>query len=78
MNLTQAAAHLGAALATVRTAIEGGHLTALHPLADGPWIVRREELDRPEVRAHFARLRRSGTRREEGSVAGQNPTLPGL
>jgi hypothetical protein len=78
MNLTQAAAYLGAALATVRRAIEGGHLTALHPLADGPWIVRRDELDRPEVQAHFARLRRAGTRREEESVTDQTPTLPGL
>jgi hypothetical protein len=78
MNLTQAAAYLGAAQATVRKAIEGRCLAALHPLADGPWIVCRDELDRPEVRAHFARLRCSGTPRGDGSLTSHNPRLPGL
>jgi hypothetical protein len=78
MNLTQAAASLGVALATVRRAIEGGSLAALHPLADGPWIVCRDELARPEVRGHFARLRRAGTSRGDGSLTSHIPTLPGL
>ena len=78
MNLTQAAAYLGVAQATVRKAIEAGCCAALHPLADGPWIVRRDDLDRPEVRGHLARLRRVGTPTGDGSITGQNPRLPGL
>jgi DNA invertase Pin-like site-specific DNA recombinase len=77
MTLTQAAAHVGVAQATVRKAIERGCVAALHPLGDGPWIVRREELDRPAVRTHFASLRRV-TRVEDASVANQDPTLPGI
>jgi hypothetical protein len=77
MTLTQAAAHVGVAQATLRKAIERGCVAALHPLGDGPWIVRRDELDRPDVRAHFASLRRVA-RIQDASVANQYPTLPGI
>lgn len=78
LNLTEAAAHLGVAQATVRRAIERGDLAALHPLADGPWIVRRDELDRPEVRAHFAHPRSRDARTRDGCVISTTPRLPGL
>ncbi len=45
MTLTQAAAHVGVSLKTMRRAIEKGTVSALHPLADGPWILKRAELD---------------------------------
>lgn len=78
LNLTEAAAYLGVAQATVRRAIERGYLAGLHPLADGPWIVRRDELDRPEVRAHFAHPRPRDARTRDGCVTSTNPRLPGL
>ncbi|TMB93242.1 MAG: helix-turn-helix domain-containing protein [Chloroflexi bacterium] len=78
MNLTQAAVYLGAARATVRKAIEQGVCTGLHPLADSPWIIPRDDLDRPEVRAHFAGLRRATLRTDDASATGGTPKLPGL
>ena len=45
LNLTKAAAHLGVSPKTLRLAAEGGEIKALHPLADGPWIFSRADLD---------------------------------
>jgi len=45
MNLTQAAAYLGTTTTTVRKAVEAGRIPALHPLAHGPWLLRRDDLD---------------------------------
>ncbi len=45
LNLTQAAAHLGVSPKTLRLAAERGEITAIHPLADGPWIFSRADLD---------------------------------
>lgn len=57
LNLTQAAAHLGVALKTIRRAAESGDLTGIHPLDDGPWIFKRADLDDPSFRERFeARL----------------------
>ncbi len=44
LNLTQAAAHLGISPKTLRLAAERGEITAIHPLADGPWIFSRADL----------------------------------
>ncbi len=79
LSLTQAAAYLGVAQTTVRRAIERGCLSGLHPLPDGPWILRRDELDRPEVRAQLASpRRRDAARMHNGSMTCTNPRLPGL
>ena len=45
LNLTQAAAHLGVSPKTLRLAAERGEINAIHPLADGPWIFSRADLD---------------------------------
>jgi hypothetical protein len=42
--LTQAAARLGVSPKTLRVATERGEITAIHPLADGPWIFSRTDL----------------------------------
>jgi DNA invertase Pin-like site-specific DNA recombinase len=78
MKLGEGAAYLGVAQATLRRAIERGHVEGLHPLADGPWVMRREELDRPEVRARFDRLRRGRKPAAAASITDTNPRLPGL
>jgi DNA invertase Pin-like site-specific DNA recombinase len=56
MNLTQAAEHLGVGPRTLRLAAERGHVSAEHPLADGPWVFERAILDAPDVLARFAHL----------------------
>jgi len=56
MNLTQAAEHLGVGPRTLRLAAELGHVSAEHPLADGPWVFERAALDDPDVLARFAHL----------------------
>lgn len=57
MNLTEAAAHLGAAQKTVRRFAERGELEAMHPLDDGPWVFNSAALDAPDFRERLERLR---------------------
>ena len=45
LNLSQAAALVGVAARTLRLAAERGEIDAQHPLADGPWVFRRADLD---------------------------------
>ena len=45
LNLSQAAALVGVAPRTLRLAAERNEVNALHPVADGPWLFRRTELD---------------------------------
>jgi DNA invertase Pin-like site-specific DNA recombinase len=66
LNLSEAAEYLGTSTTTLRLAIERGDVDALHPLPNGPWLLRRDALDRSQVRARFERLR-SGTRASEPS-----------
>jgi DNA invertase Pin-like site-specific DNA recombinase len=62
MTLTEAAASIGTSSATLRLAVERGEINALHPLADGPWIFRREDLTQPAVHRLVERARqRRGT-----------------
>jgi DNA invertase Pin-like site-specific DNA recombinase len=56
MNLTEAAKHIGVSQITMRRAVERGEVEADHPLADGPWIFKRDHLDDPEIRGLFAHL----------------------
>jgi len=44
-NLTKASAHLDIAPKTLRLAAEAGKIAAIHPLADGPWLFKRSELE---------------------------------
>ena len=45
LNLTKASAFLDIAPKTLRVAAEAGEIAAIHPLADGPWLFKRSELE---------------------------------
>ena len=47
MNQTQAAAFLGISAGSLRLAVSRGQIEATHPLADGPWVFNRCELQTP-------------------------------
>jgi hypothetical protein len=47
LTLNDAAALIGVAARTLRLAAERGEIEAAHPLADGPWLFRRADLDGP-------------------------------
>jgi len=68
MNLTQAAAYLGVDQKALRRAVERGQLEARHPLPDGPWIFKREDLDQPGASKVIEAIRR----RRRGA-AGHSP-----
>jgi hypothetical protein len=58
MTLTEAAQSIGTSSTTLRVAVERGEIHAVHPLADGPWIFRREDLVRPAVHRLVERAQR--------------------
>ncbi len=58
MNLSEAAAFLGVAPGTVRMAVAKGDLVGEHPLTDGPWVFRRQDLETVAARAVVERVRR--------------------
>lgn len=45
MNLTEAARHLDISARTLRLAVQQGVIKAEHPLADGPWLFNRQDLE---------------------------------
>lgn len=57
LNLTQAARLIGVSARTLRLAVEQGEITADHPLADGPWIFNRKDLQTEKASAIAARAR---------------------
>ncbi len=58
LNLTKAAALLDIAPKTLRLAAEAGEIEARHPLADGPWIFKREDLEGPAAKRLTKRARK--------------------
>ncbi len=60
MSLKQAAAHVKISASALRHAAERGEVPVQHPLAKGPWIFRRADLERPETRALIEAIRRRG------------------
>ncbi len=58
LTLTEAGTYLDVAPRTVRHAIERGVIIAQHPLPDGPWILRRQDLDTVSVREAMNSVRR--------------------
>lgn len=66
MNLTEAAAFLGLSSRTVRLAAEQGEIPSDHPLADGPWIFRRGDLETDAAKQLVERARKRG----------KNPAVP--
>ena len=57
LNLSQASALLGVAPRTLRLAAERGEIDARHPLDDGPWLFRRDDLARPLAQGLALRAR---------------------
>jgi len=57
LNLSRAAAHLQISPKTLRLAAECGEIDALHPLAEGPWILSRAVLDGTAAKALVGRAR---------------------
>jgi hypothetical protein len=66
LNLSQAAALVGVAPRTLRLAAERGEIDAMHPVADGPWMFRRADLDGDPGQSLVQRVR----------SAPQHPALP--
>ncbi len=56
-DLTEAADFLHISPKTLRLAVEAGELRADHPLSDGPWIFRRQELVSANAQALIQRAR---------------------
>ena len=72
MTLTQAAAFLGIAAKSLRRAAEGKEVSALHPLADGPWIFKRCDLETAAAKQLTDRMK-SRFRKGAAPNAGQLP-----
>jgi len=62
MNLSEAARLLHVAPRTLRLAVERGEVQAEHPLADGPWIFKRDALETEACAALAARAHRHANR----------------
>jgi DNA invertase Pin-like site-specific DNA recombinase len=58
LNLSEASAFLGVATGTLRVAVMKGHIQGEHPLPDGPWVFRRQDLETTAARAVVERVRR--------------------
>ena len=75
LNLTQAASLVGVASKTLRLAAERGEIDALHPLADGPWLLRRTDLE--QMAAQWSGMRtRSGRATPAGHGCEQANLFP--
>jgi hypothetical protein len=57
LTLSKAAAVLGVAPRTLRLAANRGEIDAVQPLADGPWLFQRSDLDGPAGKAVVLRAR---------------------
>ena len=72
LNLTQAADHLAVSPRALRKAVQRGEIPALHPLADGPWLFRREHLETQAAQASVERIkhrRRGGGLRDAQTLS---------
>jgi DNA invertase Pin-like site-specific DNA recombinase len=58
LTLSEAAAFLGIAPGTLRTAVAAGEVNGEHPLPDGPWVFRRHDLETQSAQALVQRVRR--------------------
>ncbi len=76
LKLGEAAMYVGVTPLTVRRYIEAGQIEALHPVSRGPWVLRREDLDRPAVRELFDRIRTKRTYPGIPAPTNQTPLFP--
>jgi hypothetical protein len=75
MNLTDAAAFLGISANTLRLAVEQGRMPGEHPLADGPWLFRRADLETDAARQLVERARRQAGNPRSGSAVDDSSDL---
>jgi DNA invertase Pin-like site-specific DNA recombinase len=73
LTLTEAARLIGVSPKTLRLGVEHGELKAEHPLAEGPWIFNRNQLDSVAVAELVARARArnhhpAGLKGKQGSL----------
>lgn len=73
LNLTRAAKLLGISQKTLRLAAESGEIDAVHPLADGPWIFSRPDIEGPAAQTIVVRARQGGRH-----PTGPHPEQPNL
>jgi DNA invertase Pin-like site-specific DNA recombinase len=57
MNQTQAAAFLGISAGALRLAVSRGQIEGTHPVADGPWVFNRCELQTPAALELMRRIK---------------------
>jgi DNA invertase Pin-like site-specific DNA recombinase len=77
LKLGEAAAYVGVTPLTARRYIESGQVEALHPVNRGPWVLRRQDLDRPAVRELFERIRAQRNHPGIPTSSNQTPLFPG-
>lgn len=75
LNLTQAAAMVGVAPKTLRLAAERGEITAMHPLANGPWLFRRDDIEGTAAQNVLLRAK-IGSGHPAGAVPAQHNLFP--
>ena len=77
LNLTKAAALLGISPKTLRLAAESGEIDAIHPLADGPWIFSRADLDGSAAK-DIAERARAHDKIPHGTACRSTKSLPSM
>ncbi|PYR83107.1 MAG: hypothetical protein DMG19_19955 [Acidobacteria bacterium] len=77
-KLGEAAMYLGVTSATVRKQVELGRVVALHPVSRGPWVLRRDDLDRPQVHQIFQQIRTRNNKPEIAISEKENPLFSTL
>jgi DNA invertase Pin-like site-specific DNA recombinase len=82
LNLTEAAAALGVTPRTLRQAAERGEVPSEHPLAEGPWVFRRADLETGAARQVVERARRrtgkgTGAKSTKGNTKKQAHSVEG-
>ena len=77
LNLRNAAALVGVAPRTLRLAVEAGEIAAMRPLAEGPWIFKREDLTGAAAKT-IAQRARTGTKQPAVSDPAQQNLFPSI
>jgi DNA invertase Pin-like site-specific DNA recombinase len=68
MSLNDAAAHLKISASALRRIAERDEIPSEHPLSNGPWIFRRDDLDKPAMRALVDSIKRRGAAHAVGQL----------
>ncbi len=77
LNLRNAAALVGVAPRTLRLAVEAGEIAAMRPLAEGPWIFKREDLTGAAAKT-IAQRARTGPKHPAVSDPAQQNLFPSM